>query len=61
MVTARIATLEHGRPMKTGQLASLARQPEAAARLNIAEHSVRRARVVIKHGTPELIAAVERA
>ena len=58
MVAARVATLPQGTradrsidPSKT--------QPEAAALLNVSTPSVKRARVVLDRGTPELIAAVD--
>jgi hypothetical protein len=58
MVAAEIATLEHGQ-RQTGKFATPT-QGEAAKLLSVGERSVRRARVILEDGTPELIAAVER-
>jgi hypothetical protein len=66
MVAGRIAERAHGRPKNRpdGQFseegaAEPPTQPEAAAMLNVSERQVRRARTVVKDGTPDLIAAVE--
>jgi hypothetical protein len=57
MVAAKIARLQQGRPEKTGQLAALPTQKQAAEMLNVGERSVRNARKVQEKGAPELIAA----
>ena len=57
MVAAKKATMERGdnqhRPI------GLCSQAEAAAKLNVSERSLKRARVVVDHGSPDLIDAVE--
>ena len=58
MVAARIATLPDGH-RQVGQLAEVPTQPAAAITLKVGERSVRRARKVLDHGTPDLVAAVE--
>jgi hypothetical protein len=58
MVAARIATLRLG----DNQHASIEApsQSDAASLLNVSRSGVQRAREVIDHGTPELVAAVDR-
>ena len=60
MVGARIATLKHGGDRSKGSIDPLKTIDEVAASLNVSGPSVKRARVVIDHGTEELIAAVDR-
>jgi N6-adenosine-specific RNA methylase IME4 len=62
MVAAKLAILGHGGDRSSGKFAacSVPTQGEAAALLNISERSVRNAREVQEHGTPELVSAVER-
>lgn len=60
MVAARLATLKRGR-QQTGKFAGLGlTQTAAAALVNVSSRSVRDARAVLKHGTPEQVAAVDR-
>lgn len=58
MVAARIADLDRGRPMVNAPIGAFT-QPAAADALSVGHRSVQRARVVLDHGTPELIAAVD--
>lgn len=58
MVAARIATMDRGRPVENASIDAFT-QPAAAAALSVSRPSVQRARVVLDHGTPELIAAVD--
>jgi len=64
MVASRVATLKHGGDRKSenikGQICPLNTQSEAASLLSVGRESVKRARVVTEHGTPELIEAVEK-
>ncbi|MGJ5049945.1 hypothetical protein ACQR09_23000 [Bradyrhizobium oligotrophicum] len=60
MVAARVATLKHGGNQWSGQLAAPT-QEQAAAMLNVGERSIRRARLVIDHGSAELAALVDQA
>jgi len=61
MVAAKLATLKEGRPSKTTSIDVVIPQAKAAEMLNVGVASVQRARQVLDHGTPELIAAVEQA
>ena len=58
MVAARLANLDRGKPVLNGPIGPLT-QPEAAKRLNIGTRTVKRAKVVLDHGVPELVKAVE--
>ena len=58
MVAAKLATLKDGQ-RQVGQLAEVPTQEQVATLLNVGERGVRRARVVLDHGTRELIHAVE--
>ena len=62
MAAAKIANLPDGvRKDRSANLPTLTvTQPEAARELKVSERSVRSAKAVLDHGTPELIAAVER-
>jgi len=59
LVAGRLATLKQGRPGK-GENDANWRLSEAAERLNVSPRSVNRARVILTHGSPELVAAVDR-
>jgi len=60
MIAARIATLPHGvRSDRVDRSIDLSTQTQAAQLLNVSTPSVKRARVVLNEGTPELIAAVD--
>lgn len=59
MVAAKIASMNEGRPEKTRSI-DLVSQEKAAEILNVSVPSIKRAKVVQEHGTPELVAAVER-
>jgi N6-adenosine-specific RNA methylase IME4 len=58
MVAAKIATLQDGQ-RKSGASIEAASQYDAAGLLNVSRASVQRARVVLDHGTPDVIAEVE--
>jgi ParB-like chromosome segregation protein Spo0J len=58
MVGARIATLKNGQ--RPSAIAEGATQGQAAKQLNVSTDSVGRAREVVEHGTPALVAAVDR-
>jgi N6-adenosine-specific RNA methylase IME4 len=62
MVAAKLAILGHGGDRSSGKFAacSVPTQQEAATLLNISERTVRSAREVQEHGSPELVSAVER-
>ena len=61
MVGARIANIRHGGDRRSDQAAHLplVSQAEAAAAVGVGERSVRHAKKVLDHGTPELVAAVD--
>ncbi len=59
MVGAQLATLQDGQ-RQVGQLADVPTQEEAAELMSVGERSVRRARTVLTHGTPDQIEAVKR-
>lgn len=63
MVAAKIANMSHGGDRKSDEIKRsidpLISQPEAAKTLNVSVPSVKRAKVVQEHGTPELVKAVE--
>jgi len=56
LVAARLATLKHGRPGK-GEKETNWSLYDAAERLHVGTMTVKRARVILAHGTPELVAA----
>ena len=62
MVAGKLATLRDGQ--RAARAASIdapsVTQTQAAELLNVSRKSVQRAREVLDHGTPELVAAVER-
>ena len=58
MVAARMATLKAGQ--RPTAIAVGATQDEAAKKLNVSPDSIGRARAVVEHGTPALVAAVDR-
>jgi hypothetical protein len=61
MVAARIATLPKGSNQHTPiGASSVPTQSQAADMLNVGHRNVQRARQVIDHGAPELVAAVDR-
>jgi hypothetical protein len=60
MVAAKLATMRQGRPLQNPANLPEISQGQAADMLNVGERSVRDARVVLNHGTPADIAAVER-
>ncbi len=59
MVAARLATLRDGQ-RQVGQLAHVPTQEQASELLNVSQRSIKRARVVLDHGTDELRHAVDR-
>ena len=62
MCAARIANLPHGGAIYARSDASIDASPtqqDAAEMLNVSRPSVQRARSVLEHGTPEMIAAVD--
>ena len=61
-VAARVANIQHGGDRRSDQAADLplVSQAEAARLLKVSERTVRSAKKVLDHGTPELIEAVER-
>lgn len=63
MVGARIATLPHGGDRRSDQAANLPveipTQAETAELLAVSGRSIRHARAVLEHGSPDVIAAVE--
>ena len=60
IVAARLANLPHGVRADASIDASAVTQRQAAELLNVSRPSVQRAREVLDHGAPELVAAVER-
>jgi ParB-like nuclease domain len=60
MVASKLANLAHGGDRRSENLPlETVKQATAAAILNVSDRSIRHAGVVRKHGTPELIRAVE--
>lgn len=59
MVAARRATMPKGRPSAGNGSIDPFSQPNAADVLNVSVRSVRRARVVMEDGTPDLVRAVD--
>jgi N6-adenosine-specific RNA methylase IME4/ParB-like chromosome segregation protein Spo0J len=55
MVAARMATLKWGQHRAEGQICL----SDAAKLVNVSERSIKHARVVLEHGAPELVQAVE--
>lgn len=60
LVAARIANLLPSHNVATSKEVAPVTQPDAAALLGVSPASVQRGRAVLNHGTPELIASVER-
>jgi len=65
LVAARLATLRHGGDRKSAKAKGENQEANwpldrAAERLNVSPRSVKRAGAILTHGTPELVAAVER-
>ena len=60
-IASKIANMAHGGDRKSNDQAAIRRvdQASAAKMLNVSDRSIQRANVVTKHGSPELIAAVE--
>jgi hypothetical protein len=61
MVAARLANIEHGGDRRAGQAENLplVSQEQAARQLNVSDRSIRAAKAVQSHATPELAAAVD--
>jgi hypothetical protein len=59
MVAARLATLKDGQ-RQVGKFADVPTQAQAAERLKVSERSVRDARTVLDHGSPDLTAKVDK-
>ncbi|MGE0290390.1 MAG: MT-A70 family methyltransferase [Bradyrhizobium sp.] len=59
MVAAKLAKLPKGVNQHTAASANLPTQTQAADMLNVSERTLRTAKVVEEHGSPELVAAVE--
>jgi N6-adenosine-specific RNA methylase IME4 len=59
MVGARIADMKRGRQALNTSIDVFVSQPKAAEMMNVGVATVQRARQVIDHGTPEIIAKVE--
>lgn len=61
MVAARLAKMPHGGDRRSDQAESLplVSQEQAAKQLNVSDRSIRTAKQVQEHGTPELARAVE--
>lgn len=60
LVAGKLANLERGANQHASIDASTVTQTQAAELLNVSRPSVQRAREVLDHGAPELVAAVER-
>lgn len=58
MVATKLSTLQRGRPQENAPIGAFS-QEGAAELLNVSRRSIQRARDVIDHGTPELVAAVD--
>jgi hypothetical protein len=59
MIAARLATLADGQ-RQVGKFADVPTQAQAAERLKVSERSIRDARTVLDHGSPDLIAEVDK-
>jgi ParB-like chromosome segregation protein Spo0J len=58
LVAARLATMRQGARTDLTAIAAMS-QPQAAGLLSVSVDSLQRAKQVLEHGTPELVAAVE--
>lgn len=56
MVVGRIARLPKGRPLNTAIAVFIPTQAQAAEMLNVSIDTGQRARVILEHGVPELVA-----
>lgn len=59
LVSAKISTMGKGRPQNNPPIGGVS-AAEAAQLMNVGTRSVERAKTVLNHGSPELVAAVER-
>lgn len=59
LIASKLATLEQGRPQKNGSKEPIS-QEKAAELMRVSRTSVKRARKVIEHAAPQVVAAVER-
>lgn len=59
IIAAQIATLREGRPDKTSSIELVKSQRQAAAEMGVSVSGVKRARVVVEKGSPELVEAVK--